>query len=194
MKEQFESQAKALKDVLNHWPQTEADLLLKQIVETLRKGGAVVATALGKSVPVCEKFIGTLNSLGIKAHFLHTSSAIHGDLGKVSAQDLVLVLSKSGETDETVFLLEALKERQVRTWLMTCQSSSRGAQAATHSLVLHCPQEGDPWNLVPNNSTLIFLNFLQALAMKLIKSLQIKLNDFKVNHPGGAIGKVLKTS
>ena len=167
--------------------------LIEDMLVTINSGGKIIATALGKNVPICEKFIGTLNSLGINGHFLHTNSAIHGDLGVVKDNDLVIMLTKSGETAESIYLYEQLIKRKIKLWLLTYNGNSTLGQKIANKLVLFLEHEGDKWNLVPNNSSIGYLLVLQAVAMEITDRLDIKLEVFKQNHPGGYIGKVLET-
>ena len=167
--------------------------LIEDMLEIINNGGKIIATALGKNVPICEKFIGTLNSLGINGHFLHTNSAIHGDLGVVKDNDLVIMLTKSGETAESIYLYEQLIKRKIKLWLLTYNGNSTLGKRIANKLVLFLEHEGDKWNLVPNNSSIGYLLVLQAVAMEITDRLDIKLEVFKQNHPGGYIGKVLET-
>ena len=166
--------------------------LIKDCERTIRGGGKVIASGLGKNVPICEKFVGTLNSMGVDARFLHTNTAIHGDLGMVAEKDLVLLLSKGGNTVETVQLAQYLKERGTDTWLFTFTEKCKSAEFVDHSLVLHLDHEGDDWNIMPNNSTTVNLIVLQGIAIELGRRLGIELADFKRNHPGGGIGASLR--
>lgn len=170
----------------------DTDILVNECIAVIRSGGKIIASGLGKNVPICEKFIGTLNSVGIASNFLHTNSAIHGDLGIVKNPDLAIILSKSGNTEETIYLAKLLRDRKITTWLLTCSPSTKIDHIIDHKICIPIDHEGDPWNLIPNNSTLVFLIFLQALAMKLIERLEIPLSVFKTNHPGGNIGEKLK--
>jgi arabinose-5-phosphate isomerase len=169
------------------------DTLIEDMLVTINTGGKIIATALGKNVPICEKFIGTLNSLGINGHFLHTNSAIHGDLGVVKDNDLVIMLTKSGETSESIYLYEQLIKRKIKLWLLTYNGNSTLGKKIANKLVLFLEHEGDKWNFVPNNSSIGYLLVLQAVAMEITDRLDIKLEVFKQNHPGGYIGKVLET-
>lgn len=160
----------------------------QDIESALKNGHKVVATGLGKNVPICEKFEGTMLSLGLDAKFLHTNTAVHGDLGAVSDGDVVLVLSKSGETAESIYLLEQLKKRDVITWGITFNSASTLAKMAGKSLIISMDHEGDRWDIVPNNSTTLYLIVLQAIAIMVSDSMGVSLDDFRKNHPGGHIG------
>lgn len=192
MKNHLKKQLNAIKhslDLLNH---EDANNLLSSCIEVINNKNKIVATALGKNVPICEKFIGTLSSIGINSCFMHTNSAIHGDLGVIRDGDLVIILSKSGNTDESIYLYEHLKNRMVDVWLLTCNHESKLLNLIKNKIILDIGDEGDPWNLIPNNSSLAFLFFLQAVSMALIDKLNIKIDEFKKNHPGGNIGKILE--
>jgi arabinose-5-phosphate isomerase len=162
--------------------------LVDDTVRILRNGGKVVVTGLGKNAPICEKFVGTMLSFGLESTFLHTNTAVHGDLGTVRDDDMVIILSKSGETAESIYLLEHLKKRKSLIWSMTFNENSRLAKGAPNALVLKMENEGDEWDKVPNNSTTIYLIVLQALAMNVSKRMGVTYEDFIRNHPGGAIG------
>lgn len=173
---------------------TEADFnrLVDRCCTCIRNGGKIVASGLGKNVPICEKFVGTMNSLGMDARFLHTNTAIHGDLGMVGKDDIVLLLSKSGNTIESVILAEYLNQRGTETWLLTFNSGCKLEKLLDKKIVLKLKSEGDPWDIVPNNSTTVYLILLQGLALNISEKLGITLDDFKVNHPGGGIGAKLR--
>ena len=177
-----------IKDSMESIPDEEYEQLIEECMKTLECGGKIIASGLGKNVPICEKFVGTLNSLGIDARFLHTNTAVHGDLGMVGKNDLVLLLSKGGNTYETVALAEYLKKRGTNTWLLTFYDDCKSAEIVDKLLVLHLIEEGDVWNIIPNNSTTIYLIMLQGIALEICKRKGITLDEFKMNHPGGGIG------
>lgn len=165
--------------------------LIEECTEALKNRGKIIASGLGKNVPICEKFVGTLNSLGIDARFLHTNTAVHGDLGMVGKKDIVLLLSKGGNTYETVALAEYLKKRRANTWLITFTEKCRSAEIVDKRLTMCLQREGDEWNIVPNNSTTVYLIVLQGIAIEVGKRMGVTLDDFKMNHPGGGIGAKL---
>lgn len=168
--------------------------LVNECEQALREGRKIVVSGLGKNVPVCDKFVGTMNSLGLPASFMNTNSAVHGDLGMVRPDDLVIILTKSGETVESVYLTQLLKERGADLWLLSFRQESTLAWEIPKHLILDLDHEGDAWNIVPNNSTTVNLIVLQGLAIMLAERMGITLADFKKNHPGGAIGKQLKNA
>ena len=181
-----------IRDSVESIPEKIYGQLIDECVDVLKSGGKIIASGLGKNVPICEKFVGTLNSLGLDARFLHTNTAVHGDLGMVGKNDLVLLLSKGGNTYETVALAEQLKKRGTDTWLMTFTNQCKSAEVVDKQLIMHLENEGDEWDIVPNNSTTVYLIVLQGIAIEIGKRMGITLDDFRVNHPGGGIGAKLR--
>ncbi|MGD9559033.1 MAG: SIS domain-containing protein [Oscillospiraceae bacterium] len=169
------------------------DALKRDCLATLAAGGKIIASGLGKNVPICEKFVGSLHSLGIAAAFMHTNSAVHGDLGLVQPGDLVIVLSKSGETAESVYLARLLQNRACVVWLLSFSHASTLHEMIGKRLIIELAHEGDPWNILPNNSTLLNLIVLQELAMQLAIALDVPLDVLRRNHPGGDIGAQLES-
>ncbi len=166
--------------------------LLNESVDTLREGHKIIVSGLGKNVPICDKFVGSMVSMGLDAYFLHTNSAVHGDMGLVKNGDLVIILTKSGETSESIYLTGLLKERGINLWLLTFVSESTLTREIPKHIVLDLVHEGDMWNIMPNNSTTMNLIVLQGLAMMIAKEMNLDIGQFKRNHPGGHIGEVLK--
>lgn len=188
----FMRQISVISGCFENLPSEHFDLLIGRCREVLRRGGKVIASGLGKNVPICEKFVGTMNSMGLDARFLHTNSAVHGDLGMVGREDIVLLLSKSGNTEETITLGGLLLERKTETWPIVFNENSKLVSMFEHAILLKLEEEGDPWNILPNNSTVVYLLLLQGLAMRIARDMNIQLDDFKLNHPGGGIGKQLR--
>ena len=188
MRAYYEEVIDVIKDSLDSIDEGVYEQIISESVDVLKSGNKIIASGLGKNVPICEKFVGTLNSLGIDARFLHTNTAVHGDLGMVGKNDIVYLLSKGGNTHETVALAEHLKSRGTDTWLMTFTESCKSAEIVDKRLVMHLINEGDEWDIVPNNSTTVYLIVLQGIALEIGKRLGITLDDFRINHPGGGIG------
>lgn len=184
----YEDVLNVIEDSLESIPTDIYEQIITECVDTLNNGGKIIASGLGKNVPICEKFVGTLNSLGIDARFLHTNTAVHGDLGMVNKNDIVFLLTKGGNTTETVVLGEHLKNRGVNTWLMSFYGDGKAGRVVDKKLIMHLINEGDEWDIVPNNSTTVYLIVLQGIALEIGKRLGIKLEEFRINHPGGGIG------
>lgn len=193
MKEYFDGILKTVKDSVDSLDYGRFEALARECVNAINRGKKVVVSGLGKNVPVCDKFVGTMNSLGLPAVFMNTNSAVHGDIGMVSEGDVVIILTKSGETCESVYLETLLEKRNCIIWLLSfVETSTLTNKLNERCLILSLNNEGDKWNIVPNNSTTVNLIVLQGLAMEIADRQGVTLADFKKNHPGGHIGVQLK--
>ena len=188
MRDYFERLLVTINDSVRNLDMDRFSELVDDVSVVLKNGNKVIASGLGKNVPICEKFVGTMLSLGMNALFMHTNTALHGDLGAVHDGDLVMVLSKSGETIESLHLLEQLKKRDIKIWAITFRKDSTLAKDVQKSLIINMDHEGDLWDIVPNNSTTLYLIVLQAVAIEVSERMGITLADFRKNHPGGYIG------
>jgi arabinose-5-phosphate isomerase len=153
--------------------------------------GRVIVTGMGKSGIICRKIAATLASTGTPAHFLHPAEAIHGDLGVIQSEDVVVALSNSGETEELVRLLETIKRLGVKLITISGSDASTLAQASDVALDCHVSEEACPMNLVPTASTTAALALGDALAMTLLVAKGFREEDFVSLHPRGALGKRL---
>jgi arabinose-5-phosphate isomerase len=180
--------------------QTEADAILALIhrlddrfedaVRLLQEcRGRVIVTGMGKSGIICRKIAATLSSTGTPALFLHPAEAIHGDLGVLQSNDVVVALSNSGETDELVRLLETIKRIGARLIAITGVAESTLNRAADVALDCRVSEEACPMNLVPTASTTAALALGDALAMTLLVAKGFREEDFAHLHPGGTLGK-----
>ena len=151
--------------------------------------GRVILTGMGKSGIICQKIAATLSSTGTPALFLHPADAIHGDLGVIQADDVVVALSYSGETDEIVRLLEFIRRLGAKLIAITGARRSTLGQAADVTLDCSVTEEACPMNLVPTASTTAALAIGDALAMTLLVEKGFKQEDFANLHPGGTLGK-----
>ena len=153
--------------------------------------GRVILTGMGKSGIVCRKIAATFSSTGTPAFFLHPAEAMHGDLGVISHDDVVIALSYSGENEELVRILETLKRLGTKLVAMTSVTNSTLAQAADVSLDCRVSEEACPMNLVPTASTTAMLALGDALVMTVLVEKGFKPEDFATLHPGGNLGKKL---
>jgi len=153
--------------------------------------GRVITTGMGKSGIIATKLSATLSSTGTAAAFLHPAEAIHGDLGMVQSGDVVIALSQSGETEELVRLLEAIRRIGARLISMTGRPQSTLGRASDVTLSCHVAEEACPMNLAPTASTTAALALGDALAMALSQRKGFQLQHFAELHPGGGIGKKL---
>lgn len=153
--------------------------------------GRVIITGMGKSGIVCRKIAATLSSTGTPAFFLHPAEALHGDLGVIRSEDVVIALSYSGENEELVRLLESLKRLGIKLIAVTGNDRSTLAQASDVALDCRVSEEACPMNLVPTASTTAMLALGDALAMTVLVQKGFQPDDFANLHPGGKLGKKL---
>jgi arabinose-5-phosphate isomerase len=168
------------------------DARFADAVNTLNAcAGRVIVTGMGKSGIISRKIAATLSSTGTPAFFLHPAEAVHGDLGVIQADDVVVALSHTGETSEILRLLETIKRVGARVICLTGAPTSTLAQAADVTLDCQIRNEACPMNLVPTASTTAALAMGDALAMTLLVKKGFGERDFAGLHPGGGLGKRL---
>jgi len=153
--------------------------------------GKVVVTGMGKSGLICRKIAATLASTGTPSFFLHSADALHGDLGMLMKDDVVLALSNSGETEEILKLLPHLKHHGIRLVVMTGSPDSTLARAGDAVLDVGVREEACPLGLAPTTSTTVALAVGDALAIVLLQEKGFKKEDFAIRHPGGILGRRL---
>jgi arabinose-5-phosphate isomerase len=163
----------------------------KSVWAILNCGGRVVISGIGKSAIVAQKIVATLNSTGTPALFMHAADAIHGDLGMIQDQDVVIAISKSGDTPEIKVLVPLLKRTGVTIIAMVSNKDSYLARNAHYILHAFCPGEADPLNLAPTTSTTVAMALGDALAICLLEARGFTHQDFAKFHPGGSLGKRL---
>ena len=153
--------------------------------------GRVVVTGMGKPGIIGQKISATFSSLGIPSLWLHPAEAAHGDLGRVTGQDVVIALSHSGETDEILHLLPVIKRIGAKLISVTGNPASRMGTQADVVLDTFVKNEASPWGLVPTASTTAMLALGDALAVALSEKRGFTSKDFAALHPGGSLGKRL---
>jgi arabinose-5-phosphate isomerase len=153
--------------------------------------GRVILTGMGKSGIICQKIAATLSSTGTASFFMHPAEAMHGDLGVIRGDDVVIALSYSGETDELLRLLERIRRLGAKLVAITGRAASTLAQSADIALDCSVTEEACPMNLVPTASTTAALAIGDALAMTLLVEKGFREEDFANLHPGGKLGKRL---
>lgn len=170
---------------------TESSDFVRCVEAIAASQGRLIVTGIGKSAIVAQKIVATLNSTGTPALFLHAADAIHGDLGMIRSFDLVMCLSKSGESSEIKVLIPLLKNFGNPLIAMTAHPNSTLARQADYLLWTPISQEADPNNLAPTASTTAQMALGDALAVALLASKGFSPEDFGKFHPGGALGKQL---
>ena len=172
-----------------------SDRLDKAFCQTIRLlfgcQGSAIITGMGKAGLIGQKIAATLSSTGTRAHFLHPAEAFHGDLGRIHPDDVVIMLTQSGETAEVVQLLPSLREFGVPLVAVTASTNSTVGRAASVVIELGDLEEACSLGLAPSTSTTAMLAVGDALALVLSKMRDFRAEDFARFHPGGALGRKL---
>ncbi|MBR5663304.1 MAG: KpsF/GutQ family sugar-phosphate isomerase, partial [Bacteroidales bacterium] len=164
----------------------------EKVVELIYNSkGNVIVSGIGKSANIAQKIVATLNSTGTTAVFMHAADAIHGDLGIIRDDDVVIIVSKSGETPEIKVLIPLIKIRKNKLVAIVGNRKSYLASQADFVLDTTVPREACPNNLAPTSSTTAQLVMGDAIAVALLKMRGFTAEDFAKFHPGGALGKRL---
>jgi arabinose-5-phosphate isomerase len=169
------------------------DNFLAAVSLILERRGRVVVSGIGKSGHIGTKIASTLASTGTPAFFVHPAEASHGDLGMITAQDVMIALSNSGESAELIAIVPLVKRRGAKLIAMTGNSKSSLAQEADVHLDAGVAEEACPLGLAPTASTTAALALGDALAVALLEARGFGAEDFALSHPGGALGRRLLT-
>jgi arabinose-5-phosphate isomerase len=162
--------------------------LVMAIEATVDLKNKVIFSGVGKSAHICQKLVGTFNSIGVPAIFLDPTQALHGDLGLCAAGDLAFLISNSGHTEELVRLVPLLKRFALKTAIITGMPDSALTKICDHTLLFHVPREACPLQLAPTASTTASMAIGDALAMVYLEKRGFTRNDFARFHPAGALG------
>lgn len=164
---------------------------VKAVDEIYKCKGKVVISGMGKSGIIAQKIVATFNSTGTNAIFLHSADSIHGDLGVVRDEDVVILISKSGGTVEVMRLIPVLKNLGVKIILITGNMDSQLSEAADIVLNASVREEACPLNLAPTSSSTAALVLGDAIAIALLEKRGFTKEDFAAVHPGGILGRKL---
>ena len=189
-REVFDIEIGALKKVRAQLDRTFS-LAVDAIIAALKQRGKIVIVGIGKSGNVGQKIAATLTSTGSTAVVLNSVDALHGDLGIINDGDVILALSYSGESEELLNLLPALKRFSVKIISFTGNTKSSLARHSDLSLNVKVPKEACPFNLAPTSSTTAMLVLGDALAMAVLQARGFRQKDFAKFHPSGAIGRAM---
>lgn len=157
----------------------------------LEAGGIVVVTGVGKNLHVAEKMSAIFASTGTRSIVLNPVQAMHGDLGMVSSRDILIALSFSGESDEVIRLIPAIRRHGLKVVSMTGNAKSTLANLSDIHIEIPCGKEACPFGMAPTNSVTATLAMGDALAMVMIDAQEFKIEEYAMNHPAGAIGRAL---
>ncbi|MBL4574773.1 MAG: KpsF/GutQ family sugar-phosphate isomerase [Opitutaceae bacterium] len=189
-KECIKIEVNALNATMASLGQSFVDVVL-EIERTLNANQKIIFSGIGKSAHVCEKLVGTFNSIGAPSCFIDPVRALHGDLGLCSENDLAILLSNSGQTDELIHLIPLLKRIGVSTVALTSQAKSTMTEYCDLTLLYQVPKEACPLSLAPTASTTAAMALGDALAMVLLEMRGLTREDFARFHPAGNLGRNL---
>ncbi len=164
---------------------------VEAVLSIFKTSGRLVVTGIGKSAIVGQKIVATMNSTGTPSLFMHAADAIHGDLGMIRQEDVVMCISKSGDTPEIKVLSPMLKQLGSKLIAMTANENSYLASISDYLVHTPCDQEADPNNLAPTTSTTLQMVMGDAMAVALLSMRGFTPTDFATYHPGGSLGKQL---
>lgn len=153
--------------------------------------GSVIVTGMGKAGIIGQKISATLASTGTPSHFLHPAEAVHGDLGRIGPNDVVIALSHSGESEEIVRLINPIKQQQVKLIAVTADSNSRLGRHSDVTISMGKLTEVCPFGMAPSVSTTCMLAIGDAIALTVMKARDFSVEDYAKFHPGGALGAKL---
>ncbi|MBW8348424.1 KpsF/GutQ family sugar-phosphate isomerase [Bacillus sp. IITD106] len=187
IKEVLAKEAYAIINMMNHINQEIVDTI-EMILECK---GRIIVTGVGKSGIIARKITATLASTGTPSLFLHPSEGLHGDLGMVTSSDIVMALSKSGETEEIINIIPSIKRIGAKLIAFVSNTRSSLADRADKVLSIGVVKEACPLGLAPTTSTTLMLTLGDAIAISLLKARNFSFEDFAVYHPGGSLGKRL---
>lgn len=186
-KETLLKEADAIKKVVDYID-GEFEAIVNDI---LNMKGRLVVTGVGKSAIIANKIVATLNSTGTPAMFMHAADAIHGDMGMIREEDMVMCISKSGNTEEIKVLIPLLKRTGAKIIGLVSNADCYVIKHSDYSIRAIIDEEADPNNLAPTTSTTVHLAVGDALAVSLLWARGFSSEDFAKYHPGGALGKQL---
>lgn len=167
------------------------ELLVEKCAETVKSGGKLILTGIGKSGYIGQKIAATLSSVGSPSVFMHPVEALHGDLGLMQKNDLVLAISYSGETEELLSVLTPAKRLGVELFAITGYPESSLAKLSNYTMPMTVGEEACPFNLAPTTTTTALLALGDALALVLLDNYGFTKEDYGRLHPGGAIGRAV---
>lgn len=151
--------------------------------------GKILFTGIGKNGHVAAKAASTFNSVGIESYFINPIDAVHGDMGLIKKDDIILTVSKSGNTEELIFFLKHAKDRTKNILLIHSNMENQILKYSSYDLFVPLISEADHLNKIPTTSIALYSVILQSMCCVLADENNFSLNDLVINHPGGAIGK-----
>lgn len=161
---------------------------LIELIHSCKKN--VFFTGVGKNGHVMEKASSTFNSMGIKTHFINPVDAVHGDMGKVSEGDLIIALSKSGNTDELINFLYHVSKITKNIFLIHSNTDNKCLEYSKYDLFVDITGEADHLNTIPTVSIVVYTILMQSISCEMGSNNNLTIPEFVKNHPGGSLGKL----
>ena len=189
-REVFEVEIEGLRKTRDSLGESFTDAV-KLLLATIANGGLVVVSGVGKNLHIAEKMSAIFASTGTRSIVLNPVQAMHGDLGMVSAKDVLIALSFSGESAEVNNLIPAIRRHGLKVISLTGNPDSTLAKLSDIHLAIPCGREACPFGMAPTNSTTATMAMGDALAMVMIDAQKFPIEDYAMNHPAGAIGRAL---
>lgn len=153
--------------------------------------GKILFTGIGKNGHVAAKATSTLSSIGLPCFFIDAVDSVHGDMGVINESDILIAISKSGNTDELVNFLHHVNHKNCKIVSIHSNDGNQSQKYSSLDINLHVDKEADHLNIVPTSSIAIFTIFLQSVACEISRRKNLTLKQFVQNHPGGSIGKTI---
>ena len=153
--------------------------------------GKILFTGIGKNGHVAAKATSTMSSIGVPCFFIDAVDSVHGDMGVISENDLLIAVSKSGNTEELINFLYHVNRKNCKIVLVHSNNGNESKKYSVLDINLHVNREADHLNIVPTSSIAIFTIFLQSIACEISRRKNLTLEQFIHNHPGGSIGKTI---
>lgn len=189
-REVFDIEIEGLRRTRDSIGETFADAV-ELMLRCIRSEGLIVVTGVGKNLAVAEKISAIFASTGTRSIVLNPVQAMHGDLGMVAPRDVLLALSFSGESEEILRLVPAVKRHGLKIIALTGRDDSSLAKMADVHVAIPCGREACPFGMAPTNSTTATMAMGDALAMVMLDALEFDISSYAMNHPAGAIGRAL---
>ncbi len=183
--------ADAIKNVVSRLNPEDVELALKLLDTCSKKEGKLIISGVGKSGIVARKIAATFSSFGLTAIYLNPLDALHGDLGVICTNDLCMLISNSGETEELISLMPHIKKRNIKIISLTGFKKSYIAKNSEVNIESYVKRETCPLNLAPTSSTSVAMALGDALATSWVERKGVSSHDFAINHPAGTLGKKL---
>ena len=184
----YNRQIQSSKNAIDHIDFEKVNFLVN---EMLNCNGQIILTGVGKNGHVAAKATSTLRSIGLKCFYLNPVDSVHGDMGIIGDDDIIISVSKSGNTEELLAFLQNVRRKNCKIFSIHSNPNNKSLVYSDFDIELFVDHEADHLNAIPTTSITIFTIFLQSIACEISRIKKLSLEDFVYNHPGGSIGQML---